>query len=64
MGLTQNQQEELDMQIELLQGEICGMCITDNVDELNKLYDYAKKRLVAILLANVERLKVQRDENG
>ena len=60
MGLTQNQQKELDIQIDMLHGNINRMCVTNDVDELNSMYDYAKKRLVTILLANVERLKAKK----
>ena len=60
MGLSELGRKEIDNQIDMLKGNINRMCVTDDVDELNSMYDYAKKRLEIILLANVERLKTEK----
>lgn len=57
MGLSKQQKQELDVQLDMLKGNINRMCVTDDVDELNSMYGYAKKRLLIIMLTNVERIK-------
>ncbi len=57
MGLSKQQKQELDVQLDMLNGNINRMCVTDDVDELNSMYGYAKKRLLIIMLTNVERIK-------
>lgn len=48
--------QELRNEVDMLQGNINRMCVTDMIEELNSMCDFAMKRLDAIHNYNYERI--------
>jgi hypothetical protein len=44
-------------EIRMLEGNINRICVTDDLEEVNAMYDWAKRRLDAIFNYNKNRLK-------
>ena len=49
--------QKLDIELDMLKGNINRMCVTDSRDELMMMYAWANKRLNSIMTMNEERLK-------
>ena len=49
--------QKLDIELDMLKGNINRMCVTDSRDELMMMYAWANKRLNSIMAMNEERLK-------
>ena len=49
--------QNLDIELDMLKGNINRMCVTDSRDELMMMYAWANKRLNSIMTMNEERLK-------
>lgn len=47
---------ELDVEVDMIRGNINRMCLTQDNSELVKMFDYAKLRLQAIYDYNKERV--------
>ena len=57
MQMKMNRKQKQDSQIDMLQGNINRMCVTDSRDELRSMYAWANIRLNEIFRLNEERLK-------
>lgn len=55
--MKMNRKQKQDSQIDMLQGNINRMCVTDSRDELRSMYAWANIRLNEIFRLNEERLK-------
>ena len=55
--MQMNRKQKQDSQIDMLQGNINRMCVTDSRDELRSMYAWANIRLNEIFRLNEERLK-------
>ena len=54
---------KIDEQIDLLKGNINRMCVTDDMMELQRMFDYARIRLNNIHSINFKRLTEEDDED-
>ena len=54
---TQDDLNKIDEQMDLLNGNINRMCVTDDMMELQRMFDYARIRLNNIHSINFKRLK-------
>ena len=48
--------QERDIEIDMLQGNINRMCVTDDLNELNEMYNFAHRRLFKIFYMNFMKL--------
>ena len=48
--------QEHDIEVEMLKGNINRMCITDDVEELKTMFDFAVERLINIRNYNFKRM--------
>ncbi len=48
--------QEIINEADMLKGNINRMCVTDNIEELKRMYEVAKKRIDEIYLHNEKRL--------
>ena len=55
--MTNEDRQKLDIEIDMLRGNINRMCVTHDLKELNIMYYWANKRLFSIFDMNLERLK-------
>ena len=51
--------DELRIEIDMLQGNINRMMISDDAEEINEMYCAAKRRLAVIHTENTERVRIQ-----
>ena len=49
-------QQELNIEIDMLRGNINRMCVTDDLSEMISMYEFAQKRLEKIYKHNKDRL--------
>lgn len=52
---TTEERKELDMQIDMLNGNIYRMCVSDDVEEVKSMYEWAKKRIDEIAVITARR---------
>lgn len=48
--------QELDIEIDMLKGNINRMCVTDDLSEMLDMYEYAQERIDKIYQYNKDRL--------
>ena len=54
--LTKDELQRIQIEEDMLKGNINRMCVTDDIDELNSMVKYAMKRIQKIFDVNLERL--------
>lgn len=59
--LNQTQQKTLDIEIDMLKGNLCHMCVTKDRKELDDMYKYAKARIARIYVLNQQKFE-EKDE--
>ena len=57
--LNNDDRRELDMQMDMIKGNLNRMCVSDTKMELDNMYNFAKKRLAYIYELNFKRLEVE-----
>ncbi|MBO4541636.1 MAG: hypothetical protein J5725_00490 [Bacteroidales bacterium] len=57
-------QQELNNEVDMLEGNINRMCVTDDMKELCKMFEYARLRIERIYQYNKERLLVEEELKG
>ena len=56
--LNNTDRKELDMQMDMIRGNLNRMCTSETKEELDSMYDFAKQRLDYIYELNTKRLEV------
>ena len=51
--------EEIEIETDLIKGNINRMCVTDNMQELYIMYSFAKKRIENLFNYNLKRIDAQ-----
>lgn len=55
--LNQTQQKTLDVEINMLKGNLCRMCVTKDRKELDDMYKYATQRISRIYVLNQQKFE-------
>lgn len=56
-GLSEAQRKTLDVETDMLQGNINRMCVCDTREELDSMYKYAKSKIDRIYVLNQQRFE-------
>lgn len=60
--MTIRNREEMLGEVDMLRGNINRICVSDNVEEISQMYNYALMRLEELMKYNVRRV-VERKKN-
>lgn len=61
-SLTRDELQKIWNEEDMLKGNINRMCVTDDLEEFERMFEFAKKRILTIYTINLFRLRGEKDE--
>lgn len=61
-SLTRDELQKIWNEEDMLKGNINRMCVTDDMEEFERMFEFAKKRILTIYTINLFRLRGEKNE--
>ena len=63
-SLTRDELQKIWNEEDMLKGNINRMCVTDDMEEFERMFEFAQKRILTIYTINLFRLRGEKDDIG
>ena len=62
-SLTRDELQKIWNEEDMLKGNINRMCVTDDMEEFERMFEFAKKRILTIYTINLFRLRGEKNDD-